>query len=121
MDFRTATMLVYGLCIVASGLFRYFSSDGGHAGLWFGIVMGTVALIAGGSYWLGKRSIGHVLAWLTVAFVGGWFCYEFFYKSLIKKGWAEAETRLLLMFGLSVVVGVILLASHFKPKNAPTQ
>ena len=115
MDFRTATMLVYGLCIVASGLFRYFSSDGGHAGLWFGIVMGTVALLAGGSYWLGNRTIGHVLAWLTVAFVGGWF----FYESLIKKGWAEAETRLLLMFGLSIVVGLILLASHFKPKNAP--
>ena len=93
-------MLIYGICVIASGLFRFLSQEGGHAGLWFGIVMGGMSLLAAGCFAFGKTIGGHVLAWLAIAFVGGWF----FYEALIKKGWAEAETRLLLVLVLTVVV-----------------
>lgn len=105
--------LVYGLCVLASGLYRFLSEEGGHAGLWFGIVMGGVALIASGLFAVQKTIAGHVLAWLAIAFVGGWF----FYEALIKKGLAEAETRLLLVLGLTVVAAGLLLQSALRTRK----
>ena len=103
----------YGACVIASGLYRFFSEEGGHAGLWFGIVMGGLALVAGGCFALQKSVFGHVLAWLTIAIVGGWF----FYEALIKKGWAESETRLLLVLGLTVVVAGLLAQSVLRTRK----
>lgn len=111
---NAVTMFVYGLCVIASGLYRFLSQEGGNAGLWFGIVMGGASLIAAACFVSGKTIVGYVLAWLSLAFVGGWF----FYEALIKKGWAESETRLLLVLALTVAVAIWLLKSSFRKPAA---
>ena len=106
-------MYFYGCCIIASGLYRFFSAEGGQAGLWFGLVMGFVALTSASLFRLSKLLAGHVTAWLAITFVGGWF----FYEALIKKGWWDAEPRLLLILALSLCVAAVLPAISLRSRN----
>ena len=102
--------MFYGLVVIASGMLRYFGQDGGETGLWFGIVMGSAALIAAASFWLGQWTIARILAGATVVFVGGWF----FYEALIKKGFAQAEPRQLIVIAVSCVFAIILFLPQKK-------
>lgn len=101
---RRWTVTLFGLAVIASGCWRYFGQEGGDKGLWFGVVMGTLALLAALS--MGRRpAMATLLAWISVLFVGGWFGYE----ALIKKGWADAEPRQLIVLGCSIVTAGVLL------------
>lgn len=99
----------FGLAVIASGCWRYFGADGGDKGLWFGIVMGGLALIGALAPLPRKVSLG--LVWSSVLLVAGWFAYECF----VRKGWAEAELRQLLVLGLAIVTGGILLRLGSQP------
>ena len=103
--FRTAVSGTFGLAVIGSGLWRFFSADGGHAGLWFGIVMGGLALVSAWLSWLGRTRTAAVLIGLCLVFVGGWFTYE----SFVKKGLAEAEPRQLMIIVLTILTTIALL------------
>ncbi len=102
---KSRILLLYGLAIYASGLIRFLFFPGGANGLWFGLVMGTLALL--GSWLLSKGKIlpGLVLAVLSIAFTGGWYTWECF----MIKGVADAEWRQLIMIMVSVVVALLLV------------
>jgi len=98
------TICLYGAVVMASGVWRVVSADGGTTGLWFGLVMGGIAWLSGVLYWMDKRQWANALAFCCIAVVGGWFGYE----SLLKKGYANSEIRQLVVIVLSVVTVVTL-------------
>jgi len=98
------TICLYGAVVMASGIWRVVSAEGGSTGLWFGLVMGSIAWLSGVLYWNDKRQLANAMALCCIAVVGGWFGYE----SLLKKGYAHAEIRQLVVIVLSVVTVVVL-------------
>lgn len=100
---------VYGVSVIASGLYRFLSEEGGDKGLWFGIVMGSLALIAAvlmavkESWWFGFG-----LALLSVLFVGGWFINE----AWITKGF-KVGPRMHIIIGLSFLELCVLGSSLY--------
>lgn len=96
------TWVVYGIVVIASGCYRYFSRPSGEKGLYFGLGMGAVAIAAGLMIRSGRSRSGHVAGFFSLALVTGWFLFE----SLIKDG-GNHEVRLLVVAGLSLVqVGI---------------
>jgi hypothetical protein len=102
--FKPSATALYGLAVIASGIYRIVSEEGGEKGLWFGLVMGTFALGAACLLWSKRPLIGKILAWAVVAFVGGWFIYE----TSIQNGFGHGDLRMYLMIGLSLVEAVLL-------------
>ncbi len=104
-NFITGVLMgLYGVSVIASGLWRFLSAEGGHTGLTFGIVMGLIAFASGWLISSNKTVPGFSLAWICVLLAGGWFIYE----ALVKKGFENAETRQLVVIVISVAVGLIL-------------
>ena len=107
---QTIVAAVYGLAVIASGMVRYFGQEGGATGLWFGLIMGLLAITAAIFFHFSKKILGHCLIWSSLLVVGGWFVYE----ALIKKGLAEAEPRQLMIIGISIVVAIVMTKSNAK-------
>ena len=102
---KAILMAVYAIVVIASGIYRIVSSEGGTTGLYFGLVMGGIAAAGSLLFWLDKPLLANFDSFLSVAFVGGWFCYE----SFVKKGFANAEPRQLIVIVITLVVLVLLL------------
>jgi len=92
----TLVTITFGVAVILSGLYRYFMEPGGIKGLWFGLVMGGVALA--GAFVMRTRLpiIGLLLAAVVALFVGGWFCFENFAQG-------KHELRMYLMIVVSAV------------------
>ncbi len=105
---KAITVGIFGTCVIASGLWRFFLFEGGHTGLTFGAAMGVIAVLSATLLVNSHRIPGLILAWISIAFVGGWF----FYEALIKKGLAVAEPRQLIVLVLSLLTAVILCLPH---------
>lgn len=114
---RALALFLYALAVIASGLWRYTTQEGGEKGLWFGLVMGGLGLVGAGLLRAGRTRPGMGLAIVTLAFVGGWFAYE----SFVDKGLAHAEIRQLILIGLSIVMAVILWLPHPAHESATEQ
>ena len=102
--FKVLATAFYGLAVVASGLLSLLSREGGKAGLWFGLVMGGLALGAAFLLWAGRRLAGTAVAWVAVAFVGGWFVYSTF----IRKGFGQGELRVYFIIALTLLEALVL-------------
>ena len=105
---RTLVASVFGIAVIGSGLMRYLGQPNGEKGLWFGVVMGGIALLAAVCFRYGMVTPARVMIWLSILFVGSWFIYE----ALIKKGFGEAEPRMLVIIGLSVATAVYFLLQY---------
>ncbi len=104
------SMLVYSLVVIGGGVYRpLMGEEGGENGLYFGLVMGAIGLVATGLLFSGKLVVGKCTALLSVLFVAGWFGYEIF----IKKGIAVAasDIRMMIVFITAVTAGCILTGS----------
>ena len=102
----SATTACFGVAVISSGLYRFFMEPGGAAGLWFGLVMGGLALLAALLQRTRLAVAGDSLAALAALFVGGWFCYENFGKS-------KHELRMYLMILASAIELAVLAALWF--------
>ena len=102
---RSSVALIYGLLVIGSGVWRYLERPDGEKGLWFGVVMGAIALVASFCFRINRTAAGWATIWLSILFVGGWFIYE----ALIKKGFSVAEPRMLAIIGLTVVTAIYFL------------
>lgn len=97
--------LMYGLAVIGSGVMRYLERPDGEKGLWFGVVMGVLALFASLSFSKLRFNTARIAIWISILFVGSWFIYE----ALVKKGFAVAETRMIVIIGLTLVAAVYFL------------
>lgn len=102
LDIRWLPTAIFAVAVIASGLWRFFSAEGGQAGLWFGLLMGGLGLVAASLFATGKPRAGTILAWICLSLVGGWFCYE----SFVKKGFANAETRQLIIISITILTAI---------------
>ena len=101
----------FGVAVILSGLYRYFMEPGGTSGLWFGLVMGALALLASLLQMTRISVVGDLLALVVALFVGGWFCYENFGK-------AKHELRMYLMIVVSAAELAVLVVSRVRRKKA---
>jgi len=101
---RFLAIAIYGLAVMASGLLSLLGREGGTAGLKFGLVMGGLALVAALLLWMNLRLLGTAVAWVAVAFVGGWFVYDAF----IKRGFGQGDLRKYTMIALSLAAVAVL-------------
>jgi hypothetical protein len=107
----------YGLAVIASGLYRVLAEEGGEKGLWFGLVMGTLALGAACLLWVNRPLIGYILAWIVVAFVGGWFIYE----TSVQNGFGHGDFRMYLIIALSLLEAVVLCLPTTSQEGQPAE
>ncbi len=70
--------IVFGLVTAAVGVWRHVETGSNPQALWFGVVMGAVALIGGLLLLRGWRWTGLLVAAVALAFVGGWFLRRVF-------------------------------------------
>jgi len=110
---KSTFLTVFAVAVIASGCIRFFTQEGGSVGLWFGIVMGGVGLAGVVAFKSGNVLLGHIAGYVSVVTVGGWFVYE----ALIKKGFAVAEVRQLVIIGFSVLAFIVLSVPIKKYKS----
>lgn len=111
---RSTVAMIYGLLVIGSGLWRYLERPDGEKGLWFGVVMGSIALIAAVCFRLNRSTVAWSAILVSILFVGSWFVYE----ALIKKGFAVAEPRMLAIIGLTVVTAIYFLIQCVGSKSS---
>lgn len=70
--------IVYGLVTAAVGVWRHVEAGGNPQALWFGVVMGAVALAGGLLLLRGWRWTGLLVSAVALAFVAGWFVRRVF-------------------------------------------
>lgn len=64
---------LYGLAVVAVGIWRQVQTGDSAQAVWFGVVMGAVAILGGVLLSLKNRTPGYVLVSVSLLFVGWWF------------------------------------------------
>jgi len=101
---KPLAIALFGTAVITSGLLSLLGREGGTAGLKFGLVMGGLALVAALLLWMNLRLPGTAVAWLAVAFVGGWFIYDAF----IKRGFGQGDLRKYVMVALSLAAAIVL-------------
>lgn len=106
--FVSSTTACFGVAVILSGLYRFCMEPGGASGLWFGLVMGGLALPAALLQRTRFALVGDGLAAVAGLFVGGWFCYENFGK-------AKHELRMYMMILASVIGLAVLVGSWLYP------
>jgi uncharacterized membrane protein YhaH (DUF805 family) len=104
-EMRALVMGLFGLSVVASGCWRFFSAAGGVTGLSFGLVMGMLAFLSAWCFHTARIRAAQISAWTSILLVAGWFGYE----SLVKNGLRQAEPRQLLIIGITLMTLLLIL------------
>jgi hypothetical protein len=105
--------ILYGLVTAAVGLWRHVEAGGNPQALWFGVVMGAVALAGGLLIMRGWRRTGLLVAAVALAFVGGWFVRRVFI------GHEEGlSPRIVTILAACAVEALVLLYAFTRKKPA---
>ncbi|MEM9412807.1 MAG: hypothetical protein AAGA30_16970 [Planctomycetota bacterium] len=102
MNRSTMVAIFYGICVIGNGMIRYFSKPDGETGLWFGIVMGVISMLAGILFSLGQELLGKIAIGFSLLVVGGWFIFE----AVIEDGIQSAEPRMLFIIALTIFASI---------------
>ena len=103
-----AALGVFGLAVIAGGFIRYMGGLGGEKGLYFGLVMGGIALTAALLAGLNRILAARVTGGIAIAFVVLWFCVEL-YKTLSGNFVIGGpEVRKLILVALGIVTAFVL-------------
>jgi hypothetical protein len=73
---KQAATVLYAGAVAASGIWRHVQADCPQA-LWFGVIMGVIAVAGAVLLCLRKPLPGYLTTFLSVSFVGGWFTRRF--------------------------------------------
>jgi hypothetical protein len=106
---------LFGLAVIGSGLFRYLTDPGGQNGLYFGLVMGGIALagalLAAFNQILAARLVGG----LGIAFVLLWFGYDLFQDLSRNFVITGTEIRKSLILAAGVVAALVIYLPGKRP------
>lgn len=102
-----AVIGVFGLSVVAGGVIRhFFSADPSLNGLYFGLVMGGLALVGAILAVVNRLLAARIVAGVAVAVVVLWFSVDM-YKDLKKQSkFTSTEVRKSIVVVLGVAAGV---------------
>ncbi len=110
-----AAIGVFGLAVIGSGLIRYLTTPGGENGLYFGLVMGGLAVVGARLAALNQMLAGRIVGGLAVAFVCLWFGYDLYKDSQAANFvFGSAEVRKVIVLAL----GALTAAALFLPLAA---
>jgi len=70
---RQFTTLAYGLTAIAVGLWRHLQTGDSPQAVWFGVVMGAIAMAGAMLLQRQNRIPAYLLILVSLGFVGGWF------------------------------------------------
>src|SRR5262245_21694261 len=99
---------VFGLANIVSGLWRFLSTDGGHNGLYFGLVTGGIALVGAILAWFGQMLAGRIVGTLAATGVLLWFCYDLYKDLAANPTIGQQEIRKLIVIAIGVVTAVVI-------------
>lgn len=115
---QTVAMALFGLAVIASGLIRYLTTTGGENGLYFGLVMGGLALIGALLAAFQFRLAGMLVGLMAIAFVVLWFGYDTYRDVASTHKFGSAEVRKAIVVALGIITAVALFApSRHLPKT----
>jgi peptidoglycan/LPS O-acetylase OafA/YrhL len=107
-----AAIGVFGLAVSASGVIRMLTDANGQNGLYFGLVMGSIALAGAVLAGVNRPLLARLVAGFAVAVVLLWFSFDM-YKDLsrnFKIGEPEIRKSVLIVLGLALAVIMALPA-----------
>ncbi|WP_254506974.1 hypothetical protein [Anatilimnocola floriformis] len=99
---------IFGLAVIAGGVIRILMDANGQNGLYFGLAMGSIALMAATFAFIGQIWPARIVAALAIFVVVLWFGYDMYrdLKNNFRIG--EAEIRKSVVIALGVALAVIL-------------
>jgi hypothetical protein len=106
----TKASIAYGLFLIFSGVYRFFIAGSKNA-LWFGIVMGAFALLAGFLSIKKQSKLPYFIQLVVIIFVGG-----FFTKKILGDIEGDSFLRVISLIIFSVIMA-ILTGLAFRNKN----
>ncbi len=101
-----AAIGVFGLAVIASGIIRILTDVNGHNGLYFGLVMGGIALVGAMLAGVNRTLLARIVAGFAIAVVVMWFSFDM-YKDLSRNsqfGEPEIRKTVLILLGVSLAV-----------------
>lgn len=101
-----AAIGLFGLAVIASGVIRMLTDARGHNGLYFGLVMGGIALIGAVLAGVNRLLLARIIAGFAVSVVLLWFSFDM-YKDLsrnFKIGEPEIRKSVLIVLGVALAV-----------------
>lgn len=107
-----AAVGLFGLAVIASGVIRMLTDANGQNGLYFGLVMGSIALAGAVLAGVNQLLLARIVAGFAVAVVLLWFSFDM-YKDLsrnFKIGEPEIRKSVLIVLGLTLAVIMALPA-----------
>ncbi len=78
MKTKRRMTLVYGLAVIAVGVWRQMQTGTSPQAVWFGLAMGGLAFAGAALLLRQNRMPGYVLIFVSLIFVGGWFLRRLF-------------------------------------------
>lgn len=106
-----AVIGVFGLAVIAGGLIRYFfSADPSTNGLYFGLVMGGIALVGAVLAFVNQVLPARLITAFAAAVVVLWFGYDMFKDLSNNFKITEAEIRktIVVVLGVATAVAICL-------------
>lgn len=100
---------VFGVAVIVSGLVRYLTTPAGQNGLYFGLVMGGLALLGAFLALLNLRLVGKIVGLLAVSFVLLWFGYDMYRDLAAKFVLGPDELRKAAVIALGAVTAVFVV------------
>jgi len=102
----------FGIIVAVVGIWRHLESGGNAKALWFGVVMGGIALLGALLLSLRNRILGYALVVLSLAFVTGWFLHR------TLSGHEEGlSARIVLILAACAVETAVLLIPSGQPES----
>ena len=101
---RAISAFVYAGVSVAIGVWRLLQEPGKTTGLYFGLSIGAIAIVAGTLLLIGKRLAGTLICFLAAGLGGGFFVFR-----LASGGAAGDYLRVGIAACAALAMGVILL------------
>ena len=101
MPVFTIASLLYGVFLISSGVYRYFLSGSKNA-LWFGMIMGTFALLACFLSLKKNSNLPYYIQLVVIVFVGG-----FFTKKILGDIEGDSFLRVISLIIFSIIMAIL--------------
>ena len=73
MKTKQLATAIYGLMAIGAGIWRHLQTGEAQQAIWFGVAMGSLAIVGALLLGLRNRLPGYLLIVVSLCFVGGWF------------------------------------------------
>ena len=102
--------IIYGCVVIGIGLWRHLQTGSSPKALWFGLVMGVIAISGGILLMLKKHIPAYIATFIAFGFVGGYFGY----RILTHPSDGVTSIRVWIVFAATIVAAILLVIPSSK-------